>query len=75
MLVLPLFWVHFVLAHAICVSCALFLHKYHRKKIYIYYLYEEDRRFTQRAAKGKECSAVYHVDWPQRLGGGGGNQA
>ena len=27
MLVLPLLWVYFVLAHAICVSCALFLHE------------------------------------------------
>ena len=34
--VLPLFWVHFVLAHAICVSCALFFFciKYYKKKIY-----------------------------------------
>ena len=39
MLVLPLFWMHFVLAHAICVSCALFLHKYYRKKKYIYTTY------------------------------------
>ena len=27
MLVLPLLWVHFVVAYAICVSCPLFLHK------------------------------------------------
>jgi len=26
------FWVHFVLAQAMCVSCALFCIKYYRKK-------------------------------------------
>ena len=31
---MPLLWVHLVLAHAICVSCALFCIKYYRKKCY-----------------------------------------